>query len=205
MKNSQRVAWYELAYEKIRRDILPEAPPAVTISVGFPIKKRSGKNMAVGECAFDCFTEHGDGFGAENIITLHPILGDDVIDALATLAHEMIHAALEPDVKHGKGFQKVCKRIGLRKPWTATEPDGDLQNTLRGIALEVEEELGYMPAGFYVPPPPKPKRPSTRRKLECACEKPRKLSVGKTKLEKGPILCGVCREPFRVIDPPDEA
>lgn len=202
MKNSQRLAFYEAAYERIREEILPDAPPSVTLTLGFPSRKRSAGRSTVGECAFDCIEKHGEGFGGENLITLHLLQGDDVIGTLATLVHEMIHASLEPTVKHGHQFQQVCKRVGLCKPWTATEPDGDLTHKLRGILLELESKLGYVPVGHYVPPAPLPKKPSSIRKLACACAKPRKFSLSYKKLEEGAIICGVCDEPFRIIESP---
>lgn len=199
MKNSQRVAYYEAAYERIRAQILPEAPPSATISVGFPSKKRSGKAMTIGECAYDCIKDHEDGFGAENLITIHPIVGDDVVRALATLLHEMIHASLEPRVGHKKPFQVVCKRVGLLKPWTATEPDDDLRKKLQGIAYELERDLGYSPKGVYVPPPPRVVKASTVIKVGCACDNGVTLSLSKTKFERVRLLCGLCNSPYEVI------
>lgn len=200
MKNSKRVAWYEEAYKRIREKIVPEAPPEVTLSIGFPSKKRSGKNMVVGECAFDCIKDHGLGFGGENLITLHLLQGHDIVATMATLVHEMIHAALEPDVKHGKEFRVMADKVGLCKPWTATEPDETLRNALRGIMLEMEEELGYLPVGSYTPPPPLPKKPPTTKKVQCQCAKPRVFSLSKKKLADGGILCAVCKERFRPIE-----
>lgn len=199
MKNSQRVAFYEAAYDRIRNDILTEAPPSATISVGFPSKKRSGQNMTIGECAYDCIKDHGEGFGAENLITIHPILGDDIVRALATLLHEMIHASLEPGVGHKKPFQVICKRVGLLKPWTATEPDGELQKKLRAIALDVEDELGYMPTGVYVPPPVPEKKKSSIVKLVCGCTKGETLSLSRKKYEATRLICGICREPYQAL------
>lgn len=202
MKNSQRVAFYEAAYDRIRAEILTEAPPAVTITVGFPSKKRSGKNMTIGECAYDCIKDHGEGFGGENLITLHPIVGDDIVRALATLLHEMIHAALEPGVGHKKPFQVVCKRVGLLKPWTATEPDADLQNRLRGIALDVEADLGYLPTGVYVPPPAPAPRKTTIVKVACACEDGVTISLSQKKYERTRLLCGICGSPYHALAGP---
>ena len=196
MKNSLRVAWYEAAYSKIRESIVPEAPPDATICVGFPSKKKSGKNLTVGECAFDCVEDHGGGFGAENILTLHLLQGDDLVASLATLVHEMIHLALDPTVKHGREFQQMARRVGLVKPWTATTADEVLAGKLRGIVVDLEGEMGYRPRGKYVIPPPPPPRPSTTRRMKCECVPPRRLSLGKKIREEGTVLCGVCERPF---------
>jgi hypothetical protein len=46
----------------------------------------------------------------------------------------------------------------------------------------------------------KPRRGGKRHAAECACQPPRRLQVTPKQLEVGPILCGVCHEPFEVPD-----
>lgn len=201
MKHSQRVAWFERAYSLIREEILPEAPADFTLTIGFPTKKRSGQALCVGECFYQVIKEHGEpGFAAENLITLHPILGEDIVNMMAVLVHEMIHHIFDPDdrVGHKKPFQVIAEKVGLCKPWTATTPDATLAQKLRSIALRIETELGYMPVGHFVPPPPPPKKPTAIKKFECGCGKPRVLNLSMKKLEEGPILCGICKQSFRL-------
>lgn len=205
MVNSQRVAWFEAAYHKIRAALLPEAPEHVTLSWSFPTKKRTGKGVCVGECIFEALKDHGLGFGGENFISLHPMVGEDIVTALATLVHEMIHHSLEPTVKHGKGYQVVAARVGLCKPWPEVVPDGTLQNTLRGIALELEREMGYLPVGVYVPPKPKERKPSAALRLRCTCPTPRTLTLSKVQHEKGAIMCGSCQTRFKPLTDPGAA
>lgn len=200
MKNSDRVRWYEAAYTALRKQILPEAPPDATIAVGFPSRKKSGKHLVVGQCAFDCIADHGGGFGAENLITVTLIQGDSLVDSLATLLHEMIHASLDPEVKHGREFQQVCQRVGLQKPWTATEPNAELRNNLRAIVVQLEGDLGYIPVGKYIPPPPKPKRKTTRKKMGCSCVPQRTFTASRKLREQGTLICGVCKERFAILD-----
>lgn len=152
--------------------------------------------MVIGQCHFDAMRDAGTQFGSEIIIVIHPIILNDLIETLATLVHEMIHAALDPEVKHGREFQELAKRVGLMKPWTATQPNGELVNKLRGIIVELEEEIGPFPTGYYEPPPPKPKKPSTTKKYICDCDSPRVLTLSPKKVEI-PILCGACHAPFR--------
>lgn len=157
--------------------------------------------MAVGECFFDVMKEHGEaGFGAANLITLHPILGDDLVNMLAVLCHEIIHHMLPPEAKHKKPFQIEAEKIGLTEPWTATKPDATLSKKLQGILVQLEDELGFLPEGFFKPPPPPPKKPSSVKKFFCGCGKPRVLSLSSKKLEEGPILCGICKQTFRTED-----
>lgn len=200
MLHSDRVRWFEAAYARIREDLIPEAPVAAAITVGWPTKKRQGKDLCVGECHFDVFSGMtGHIFGAEALITLHPIQGDDVVLQLATLAHEMIHHALPPEAKHKKPFQVVAKRIGLCPPWPSTAPDGDLQHKLRGILLDVERELGFTPTGHFVPKPPPERKPASKKSIRCSCDVPRTISIPAPSLSRGAIVCGVCQSPFRVM------
>jgi len=42
------------------------------------------------------------------------------------------------------------------------------------------------------------KRGGRRRAVECACQLPRKLHMTPQQIEDGPVICGLCREPFEV-------
>src|SRR5690606_21793293 len=120
------------------------------------------------------------------------------------------HVALadDPTIGHGKQFQVIAKRCGLVKPWTATTPDDDCAKRLQGIGVDVSRELGFSLQGHYEMPKPKPRRPSTSRKLHCSCETPRTLTLTANQLEKGSVFCGNCREPFALVEsapPADDA
>jgi hypothetical protein len=197
MKHSDRIRWFEAAYEHLRAELVPEAPHGVALTIGWPTKKRQGKDLCVGETAFEVFRNVCDGtFGCETLITLHPIQSDDLILQLATLVHEMIHHALPPEAKHKKEFQALATRVGLCPPWTATQPDGTLQQILRGILLDVNRDLGYEPTGHYTPKPPVPKKPGQKKKLKCKCDTPRTLVLPQSQVEKGVLICGNCHSPF---------
>lgn len=207
MKHSDRVRWLEAAWPRLRAEFVGEAPADVTLTMGFPSRKRSGKGMCIGECAYDCIRSHGGGFGAEHFVTIHPILAKDPVEVLACLLHEMIHVALadDPTIGHGKQFQVIAKRCGLVKPWTATTPDDECAKKLQGIGVDVSKELGFALQGYYELPKPRPRKPSTSRKLRCACETPRTLTLTASQLDMGSILCGNCHEPFRIITPEESA
>jgi predicted SprT family Zn-dependent metalloprotease len=195
------VRWFEEAYERIRAELVPEAPAFVTLTLA-PLSAKVKGEPAVELCAFDRIVDAGDGFGDANLISLNLYHGYDTILQLAGLAHSMIHHALPPEERHGKKFQAIAQRIGLEAPWPATAPNATLTHQLRGIYRDLEDALGYAPVGRWIPTPPKEKKPSAAIRLRCQCSTPRTLTLSKTALEKGAVLCGKCREAFREMTAP---
>jgi hypothetical protein len=52
----------------------------------------------------------------------------------------------------------------------------------------------------------KPKKRGGRRvAVECACQPPRKLHMTPKQIEDGPVICGICGEPFEAPDDDDQA
>lgn len=66
----------------------------------------------------------------------------DPITALATLLHELVHAAIGHEAGHGPQFQQIASATGLNPPWNETQPSPRLQRQLAVIA----ERLGKFPA-----------------------------------------------------------
>lgn len=193
--SKDRIDWLTRAYKRIRAGILEEAPPEATFSVGFPVKKRTGKDLTLGEFHPGVIEGAEGGFGAENLIVIHPVVLDRPTELLVVLTHQMVHASLDPELAqgHGKEFQAIASRIGLMKPWPVPQADDTLWNYLLGVGAE----LGDLPAGVYVPPPTPPKKKSALIKYRCSCMPYRELSLSPKKLEHGSIICGSCRERFR--------
>jgi hypothetical protein len=50
----------------------------------------------------------------------------------------------------------------------------------------------------------KPKRDGRRVAAECGCEPARRLQLSPKQIEDGPIICGVCEQPFRVPGQDDD-
>ena len=48
------------------------------------------------------------------------------------------------------------------------------------------------------------KRGGRRAAVECACQPPRKLHLTPKQIEDGPVICGVCREPFEAPEDSDQ-
>jgi hypothetical protein len=90
--------------------------PPFRVSVGFTA---AGKSMKVtGEC-WHSSTSADKRFE----ILISPIRGSEESDRIAaTLAHELIHAAVGFDCGHKGAFQKMALAIGLQKPVTHSNP-----------------------------------------------------------------------------------
>ncbi len=54
----------------------------------------------------------------------------DPAEVLGILVHELVHAALPPDAKHGKAFRDAALRIGLEGPMRHALPGAVLKERL---------------------------------------------------------------------------
>lgn len=88
------------------------ALPRVRMAVGFT--SRGKRSSRVGECWPPDHSADGT-----HEIFIAPTL-DDPIRVAGTLAHELTHAAVGVDAKHGARFRRVALRIGLQGPMRAT-------------------------------------------------------------------------------------
>lgn len=75
---------------------------------------------------------------------------DEPLDVLATMLHELIHAAVGTDKKHGGPFKELAKGFGLAGRMTATycEEGSELHERLKPIL----ERLGPYPHVAMAPP-----------------------------------------------------
>lgn len=104
--------------------------PPVRVSTGWPGGKGT-KRTTIGQC-WPTVTV-SDSIPA---IFISPVLTDPVA-ILATLTHELCHAADDCHSGHRKGFITLAKAVGLVKPWTSTSPDPVLLGTLKVIAKKL--------------------------------------------------------------------
>lgn len=110
-----------------------DLPAKLQVSCGFP----KASNKAIGQC-WDKESSTDETIQ----MFVSPTLGDRV-QVLATLLHEMIHAAVGCDVGHKGIFRKLAKEFGLAGKMTATfaEEGTDLFFQLTIIA----DRLGAYP------------------------------------------------------------
>lgn len=136
-----------------------EAPlPKWRASCGF--MSNGIKSKAIGQC----WNPESSGDGSTEIF-ITPRM-DDARKVAATLAHEMIHAAL-PGIGHGKPFARAAKAIGFAAPITKYNPTDDLWAWIDPILDQVgaypHAELSVIKAEGG------PKKQTTRH-LKVTCE-----------------------------------
>jgi len=190
--NSDRVFWLERAYALLRTRYLPEAPVSATVTFGFTYQRpgRKDKGKAIGQYWNGLVkTETPE---ERNCIILHPYNFDDPVKVLSVLLHEMIHAAV-PDAGHRKPFSKLAKRVGLKKPWTATTPSPDLIN---GFEKDILPILGSIPPGYGdIDEEHKRKKQSTRlRKWQCYCG-----IIARVAKDDWQAMCLNCKSLYEIV------
>jgi hypothetical protein len=90
---------------------------------------------------------------------------DDPVEALAILAHELVHAAVGSDAKHGPKFRKVALAIGLEGKMTSTVAGDELEEKLQKIV----KTLGDYSHGALSPKAKKTTQGTRLIKVECEC------------------------------------
>jgi hypothetical protein len=128
------------------------------VSTGFP--SRGGLTKVIGECwasraAEDEVTHH---------IFINPRL-TDIVKVVATLAHEMIHAADDGEHHHKGPFVRCARALGLEGKATATEAGEEFAEWARGI----DAKIGSYPHTGLVPTLTVKKQGTRMLKLEADC------------------------------------
>ena len=139
-KKITREEWLLKATAKLRPLIKKAGAEVgdVLVSVGFA----KGRANAIGQC----WSPQADR-GVHQIF-ICPRL-DNAYDALAVLAHELVHAAVGCECGHKGPFKTVARALGLEGKLTATvvPPDGELGQFLK----KLEEQLGPYPHQKLMP------------------------------------------------------
>jgi hypothetical protein len=122
-------------------------PDKIKVGCGFPI---GNVNKVIGQCHHQASCKDG----SVNIF-ISPTQAEPK-RVLDILVHELGHAALGHEAKHGPKFKKFCQSVGLvGKPTTTTvEPGSPLDLALDKIVAQ----LGPYPHSEIMPRP-KPKKP----------------------------------------------
>lgn len=134
-------------------------PGKVRCSIGFTSKGMKAKR--IGECWSDLSSKD-----KTFEIFIVPTI-DDSSRIADILTHELVHAAVGHDKKHGKVFKKCATTLGLTGKMTATEAGPDWHVW----ADPILEKLGPMPhAGLTdMKAPPRPPSDSANRHIKCEC------------------------------------
>jgi len=136
---------------------------AVQVSCGFPSKSPLSKTKRLGECWASEST-----FDGSRQIFVTPLLSTPV-EVLGVLIHELIHASLDDDAKHGPKFKAAMKDIGLEGKATATIPSLELIPYLEAVA----EKLGDYPNTPLKPRDPKDKKAQAKKSFKLFCAQKR--------------------------------
>lgn len=132
-----REAWLESAIAAFRPSF-PSLPSELRVSVGFPSKgATSAKRRRIGECWDKVCAQDGHFH-----LFISPLLGDPV-DVLATLLHELVHAAVGCKAGHKGPFKRLATSLGLTGKMTETVPGPELRERLNALL----PTLGEYPHG----------------------------------------------------------
>jgi hypothetical protein len=162
--------------------------PKVRCSIGFPSKGLRSKT--IGECwSNDCTAD-----GVFEIYITPTI--KDASRVADILAHELIHAAIGLEAKHGKEFRKMMKAIGLKGRATATVADALFLQRVAPILAEV----GAFPHPGLNARVSSAGRKQPTRMLKCVCPKCRYMARTTLKwLELGTPICPVDKIPTEQV------
>ena len=131
-----REAWLAAGAAQIAPDFRAAGyriPEKMRFSIGFPSTGRHGATL--GECWSDT---HSRDQTHEIFIRADQ---DEPVEVLKILIHEMVHAAVGVEAKHGPLFRKCALAVGLTGPMRHTTASPTLSTRLAAIA----EGLGPLP------------------------------------------------------------
>lgn len=182
-EGATREAWLHRAVEAFRprfAEVGLPLPEKVHVSVGFSYGAKAESRNVLGEC----WARRASSDGVNHIF-ISPMASDPAA-MLATLLHELIHAA--DDVAHGhKGpFAEAAVRLGLEGKMTATRAGLGLAAELIVLAGELGEfpHAALNPVSAPVPVPPGSPAP--------APEPPIKAGPGKQGTRMIKVTAGDC-------------
>jgi hypothetical protein len=133
-------------------------PAAMQVSVGFPsVRALSQRSPRIGEC----WPPEASLDGLHHLF-VSPLLTQP-LPILATLVHELVHAAVGTRARHGAPFRRLAVALGLAGRMTATVAGPILEAQLRELA----HRLGAFPHAGLLPDPHRRKQGTRLRKIVC--------------------------------------
>jgi hypothetical protein len=202
---SELVSALEDAWAAIRRDH-PELPPAVLITGAGTLGTRSGVRLG----HFAASRWHGDAAGAlGEIFVGGEGLARGAGPVLATLLHEAAHVlAHRRGIKdtsrqgryHNRRFKALAEELGLHVDhdrslgWSPTSLPDDTAARYATVIAALEAAVTAHRQGERNDP--RAPAPEGRNLSPCVCACGRRIRVAPAVLALGPVICGVCSEPF---------
>lgn len=170
-----REAWLQGAVEELRPLFRGKGfeVPELHVSCGFPSRNATGtKKRSIGECWDGLVSADG-----KPQLFISPFLVETDVDklvveapmaleqgVLATLVHEMVHATIGTEAKHGPKFRKAMDKLGLAGKPTATIAGPDLQARLAGVI----QHLGNYPHAALTLKRERKVQTTRMRRCECS-------------------------------------
>lgn len=129
VRSPRRELWLARAVEELRPILAPDALPPIVVRTDLKIVGPTGPANG---CCWDDAPECRIDIAAEL---------DDRAEILAVLLHELVHAAVGPDLGHNGAFRPLFVRVGFVGMPTGYEASQELQKRLQ----EVARRLGPYP------------------------------------------------------------
>jgi SprT-like family len=155
-----REAWLASLVERLKPLFAPAIIPAnLRVACGWPSHGATRtKGRVIGQCWGSTSSKDG-----HYEIFVSPIL-DDPMRVAGVLAHELVHAVVGVQAKHGKEFKQLATRIGLTGKMTATT-EGE---AFRAALVPILADLGPYPhAELSASNSNRPKQSTRLLKAEC--------------------------------------
>jgi hypothetical protein len=128
-EHGSREAWLRAATDELRPYFLKlglAIPQAIRFSVGFTSQGKKAKVPGEAWLAGASDDKH-----CELIVRAD---FSSPADVLGILVHQLVHACLPPEVKHGKPFRDAALRLGLEGPMRQALPGAALRERLKAVA-----------------------------------------------------------------------
>jgi hypothetical protein len=202
---SELVRALEDVWAAIRRGH-PELPPAVLITGAGSLGTRGG--LRLGHFAASRWQAGADGALGE-IFVGGEGLARGAGPVLATLLHEAAHVlAHQREIKdtsrqgryHNTRFKTLAEELGLHVDhdrsigWSPTTLPGQTAARYADVIAALERALTAHRHGERCGP--QAPVPGGRNLLPCVCACERRIRIAPAVLALGPVICGVCSEPF---------
>ena len=157
-----RESWLEALGKQLEKEFfepLGQILSKYRVSCAFPAGESRRKRL--GECYSPLDSKDGT-----TEIMISPVV-DDEMQVAHIMAHEMVHACVGNEAKHGPAFRKVALGIGLEGQMRSTTPSWSFEAKVRPML----DELGPYPHAALKFPEPTKRRNSGMLKVRCRdCE-----------------------------------
>ena len=166
MKFKQRETWLLAAVDLLTKKLFKPKGykmPKVRVACGWPSARGlAAKNRTIGQC----WSKRASADKATEIF-ISPFLVHKTTDTwgvVPTLVHELCHASVGVEEKHGKVFGDCARAVGLEGKLTATHAGKDLM----ALTKTLHKKLGPYPHA-KLDAKKSPVKKQTTRLIKCEC------------------------------------